>query len=158
MISTSPTPASTRRRVRAVTVGGAVLATALLWTAARILGVELRIDPRNGRAPGVVDLPFTATLTLAVGLIGWGTRALLDRFTRSAPVVWTGLAVLVLLASFLPLFAVGATAAAKAVLALMHVAVAAVLIPVLGSRNRWTGGRRNRWTGRRRDADRRPPA
>ena len=122
----------TRWRAGALTVGGAVLATALLWTAARILAIELRIDPRNGRAPGVVGLPFAATVTLVVGLLGWGMRALLGRFTRRAPVVWTVLAVLVLLASFLPLFAVGATAAAKTILALMHVGVAVVLIPVLG--------------------------
>jgi hypothetical protein len=122
-------------RVGALTVGGTVLATALLWTAARILGIELRIDPRNGQAPGVLGLPFAATVTLVVGLLGWGTRALLDRFTRRAPLIWTVLAVLVLLGSFLPLLAVGATAAAKTILALMHVAVAVVLIPVLGRRD-----------------------
>lgn len=73
-------------------------------------------------------------LALAVSLLGWGARVLLDRLTRRAPVVWTALAVLVLLVSFLPLLAVEATGAAKAILALMHVAVAAALIPVFSRR------------------------
>src|SRR3954447_23122950 len=123
------TPTSPLRWPRgAVAVGGAVLATALLWTAAQVLGIELRVDPRNGRPPGVISLPFAATLTLAVSAAGWGVRALLDRLVRRASLVWTVLAVLVLLASFLPLFAVEATGATKTILALMHAAVAAVLI------------------------------
>ncbi|GIJ30017.1 hypothetical protein Vqi01_51790 [Micromonospora qiuiae] len=134
MTSTSGSPMTTPVRVGALTVSGAVLATALLWTTAQVLGIELRVDPRNGRAPGVISLPFTATLTLAVCLLSWGARALLDRLTRRAPIIWTVLAVLVLLASFLPLLIVEATGAAKAILALMHVAVAAVLIPVFSWR------------------------
>jgi hypothetical protein len=59
-------------------------------------------------------------------------RALLGRLTRRAAAVWTALAVLVLLVSFLPLLAVGAAGAAKTILALMHLAVAAILIPVFG--------------------------
>lgn len=132
------TPASSRTlrvRIGALAVGGAVLATALLWTAAQILGIELRVDPRNGRPPGVISLPFAATLTLAVSAVSWGVRTLLDRLIRPASVVWTVLAILVLLASFLPLFAVEATGAAKTILALMHVAVAAVLISTFGRRH-----------------------
>jgi hypothetical protein len=132
------TPASSptvRLRAGALAVGGAVLMTALLWTAAQILGIELRVDPRNGRPPGVISLPFAATLTLAVSAVGWGVRALLDRLIRRASVVWTVLAILMLLVSFLPLFAVEATDATKTILALMHLAVAAVLIPTIGRRN-----------------------
>jgi Family of unknown function (DUF6069) len=134
MTATSSSSIPTRLRVGAFTVGGAVLATALLWTAAQVLGIELRVDPRNGRPPGVIGLPFAATLTLAVSLLGWGVRALLDRWTRRAPVVWTVLAVLVLLVSCAPLLVVGATGAAKTILALMHLAVAAVLIMVFSRR------------------------
>ncbi|GAA4254618.1 DUF6069 family protein [Dactylosporangium darangshiense] len=134
MTSTSVSPTATRLRVGALTVGGAVLAAALLWTAAQILGIELRVDPRNGQAPSAVGLPLTVTFALAVSLLGWGARALLDRFTRSAPVVWTVLAVVVLLVSFLPLFIFEATGAAKTILALMHIAVAAVLISTFSRR------------------------
>jgi hypothetical protein len=134
MTSTPVSPTATRLRAAALAVGGAVLATTLLWTTAQILGIELRVDPRNGRAPGIISLPFTVTLTLTVCLLGWGARALLDRLTRRAPVVWTALAILVLLASFLPLLAVEATGPAKVILALMHIAVGAVLVPVFGRR------------------------
>ncbi|MFJ8832033.1 DUF6069 family protein [Micromonospora aurantiaca] len=134
MTSTPVSPMTTPLRVGALTAGGAILATALLWTSAQVLGIELRVDPRNGRAPGVISLPFIATLTLAVCLLGWGARTLLDRLTRRAPIIWAVLAVLVLLASFLPLLAVEAAGAAKAILALMHVAVAAVQIPVFSRR------------------------
>ncbi|MEU8200719.1 DUF6069 family protein [Streptosporangium sp. NPDC049046] len=122
------------RSVAALAVGGAVLATALLWAVAQILGIDLRVDPRNGQPPGVISLPFAATLTLALSLLGWGTRALLNRLTRRASVIWAVIAVLVLLVSFLPLFAVEATGGTKAILALMHLAVGAVLIPVFGRR------------------------
>lgn len=134
MSTTSASPTTTRPRTAALAVGGAVLATALLWAVAQIMGIELRVDPRNGQPPGVISLPFAALLTLALSLLGWGTRALLNRLTRRAPAVWTVIAVLVLLVSFLPLLAVEATGGTKAVLALMHLAVGAVLIPVFGRR------------------------
>ncbi|WP_329424901.1 DUF6069 family protein [Streptosporangium sp. NBC_01495] len=132
--TSSASPATTRPRAAALAVGGAVLATALLWAVAQILGIDLRVDPRNGQPPGVISLPFAAALTLVLSLLGWGTRALLDRLTRRAPVIWAVIAVLVLLVSFLPLFAVEATGGTKAILALMHLAVGAVLIPVFGRR------------------------
>ncbi|MGC4886857.1 DUF6069 family protein [Micromonospora sp. DT227] len=135
MTTTPATSPTVRLRVGALAVGGTVLATALLWTAAQFLGIELRVDPRNGRPPGVISLPFAATLTLVVSAAGWGVRALLDRLVRRASLVWTVLAILVLLASFLPLFAVEATGATKTILALMHAAVAAVLIPTIGRRS-----------------------
>lgn len=134
MTTTSASPMIMGLRAGALASGGAVLATALLWAAAQILGIELRVDPGNGQPPQVVGLPFAAAVTLAVSLLAWGVRALLERLTRRAAVVWTVLAVIGLLASFLPLFYVEATGAAKAILALMHVAAAAALIPALGRR------------------------
>ncbi|MBV1854391.1 DUF6069 family protein [Catellatospora tritici] len=134
MTDTSVSPPASRLRVGALTVGGAVLAAALLWTAAQILDIDLVVDPGNGQAPSAVSLPLTVTFTLVVGLLGWGARALLDRFTRSASVVWTVLAVSVLLVSFMPLFVFAATGATKTILGLMHVAVAAVLISTFSRR------------------------
>jgi hypothetical protein len=107
-----------------------------MWTTAQILGVELRVDPGNGQPLQVIGLPFAAVVTLAVSLLAWGVRALLERLTRWAAVVWTVLAVIVLLASFQPLLYVEATSATKAILALTHLAVAAVLIPVFSRRRR----------------------
>lgn len=131
MTTTSASP-TTSLRPSALAVGGAVLATAVLWTLARVLGVELRVDPGNGQPAQVISLPFAGTVTLAVALLAWGARALLERLTRRAAVIWAALAALVLLVSFLPLSFVDASGAAKVTLALMHLAVAAVLIPAFG--------------------------
>ncbi len=127
--STSPT---TSLRASALAVGGAVLATALPWTVAQIAGVELRVDPGNGQPAQVISLPLAFVVTLTVALLAWGVRALLERLTRRAAVMWTVLAALVLLVSFIPLSYVDASGAAKVTLALMHLAVAAVLIPAFG--------------------------
>jgi hypothetical protein len=113
-------------------VGGAVAGTAALWIIARLLDVDLVVDPKNGRPPGEIALPFAAAMALAAALLGWGTRALLGRFTRHAARIWTVVAGVVLVVSFLPILSVGATAGTKATLALMHLAVAACLVPVLG--------------------------
>ncbi|GAT68371.1 hypothetical protein HS048_28920 [Planomonospora sp. ID91781] len=130
-----PSPSAVPRLHRgALAVAGAVLSTALVWAAAHALGVELRVDPRNGRPPGVVNLPFAVMVTFAVSALGWGVRALLQRVTSRASTVWTVLAFGTLAASFLPVFMVGATGATRAALAAMHLAAAAVLIPVFGHR------------------------
>ncbi|MGV9542734.1 DUF6069 family protein [Nocardia beijingensis] len=127
-----PPARSTRARSRHVyAVGGAVLATVLLWAAAHSLGVELRVDTRDGRQAQVVGLPLVAGSTLVVALLAAATRKWLDRWSDRAPRVWTRLAVTVLLVSLLPMAYVEASGGAKATLALMHLAVAAVLVPLL---------------------------
>ena len=136
--TTPPSPTATRLRRGIFAVSGAVLSTTLIWTAAHALGVEFRVDPHNGQPPGTIGLPFAVAVTLAAALIGWGVRALLQRITRRASTAWTVLAFIALTASFLPLLAVGASGTTKAALASMHLAVAAVLIPVFG-RGRFYG-------------------
>jgi hypothetical protein len=113
-------------------VGGAVLATIALWIVALVFDIDMRVDPENGQPPGEIALPFAAGMALVVALLAWGLRALLGRFTRHAGRIWTVVAGVVLLVSFLPVLAVGASGATKVILALAHLAVAAVLIPVLG--------------------------
>lgn len=117
-------------------VGGAVLATIVLWTVALILDIDMRVDPNNGQPPGEIQLPFAAGMTLVVALLAWGLRAALDRLVpRRAARSWTVVAGVVLLLSFLPVLAVGASGGTKAILALAHLAVAAILIPILGRRS-----------------------
>jgi hypothetical protein len=70
-------------------------------------------------------------LTALIALLGWGALALLERVTRHARTVWTGLAVAVLAVSFVPIAVEKATADTKIVLVLIHLVVAAVLIPML---------------------------
>jgi hypothetical protein len=115
-------------------IAGAVLSTVVLWTVAAILDIDMVVDPKNGQPPGEIPLPFAAAMTLVVSLLGWGLRAALDRFTAHAARIWTVVAGVVLVASFLPLLGVGASGGTKTILALAHLAVAAVLVPVLGRR------------------------
>ncbi|MCW2912232.1 MAG: transcriptional regulator [Actinomycetia bacterium] len=125
------TSSAARRRVRAVAVGGAVLATSLLWLVAHALGTNLRVDQHNGSGSQVISLPLVIGFTLVVSLLGWGVLAVLEHYTRLARTIWSVLAVAVLLLSFVPIVAVSATSGTKTMLSLIHIAVAAVLIPLL---------------------------
>ncbi|MBB6346650.1 DUF6069 family protein [Nonomuraea muscovyensis] len=128
------TAAGARRRTRVLAVGGAVLAAVLVGLAAAVLGIELRVDMRNGQPPMVIGLPLVAGFALAFALLGWGALAVLERFSERAATIWTWLAVIVLLVSFVPILFAEATAGARTVLAAMHLAVAAVLVPLLRRR------------------------
>ncbi|MEV5576761.1 DUF6069 family protein [Spirillospora sp. NPDC052269] len=135
MTTTVTRSAALSLRLHASAIGGAVLATALVWAAARGLGAKLRVDPGDGRTAMVLGLPLIVGATLAVSLLASATRAVLDRLTDRAPAVWTGLAVTVLLVSSVPVLYVEASGSTKGTLALMHLVVAAVLIALLGRRN-----------------------
>ncbi|MEU8109019.1 DUF6069 family protein [Nonomuraea muscovyensis] len=128
------TAAGARRRTRVLAVGGAVVAAVLVGLAAAVLGIELRVDMRNGQPPMVIGLPLVAGFALAFALLGWGALAVLERFSERAATIWTWLAVIVLLVSFVPILSAEATAGARTVLAAMHLAVAAVLVPLLRRR------------------------
>ncbi|MDJ0342912.1 DUF6069 family protein [Streptomyces sp. H10-C2] len=118
-----------RQRVRAAGVAGSVLAACAVWAAGRALGADFRLADSMGEA--VINLPVVAVFSLLFALLGWGTLALLERFTRHARTAWTTLAITVLLLSVLPIFAEQATTATRIALCLVHGAVAAVLVPVL---------------------------
>ncbi|GAA3396603.1 DUF6069 family protein [Cryptosporangium minutisporangium] len=120
----------TRLRARALAVGGAVAANVALWVIGEpLLGHDLVVTQPGEEA---LDLGFgaIAVVSLIVALLGWASLAVLERVTRRARVVWTVVAVLVLAASFMPVLQVEASAGTKTVLALTHLAVGLVLIPV----------------------------
>jgi hypothetical protein len=127
---TTPTTARISR-ARALSVGGAVAAAVAVWVVAvPLLGLHLIIRFGNG-SPETVGIDFVIGASLIGSLLGWGLLALLETRTTRARRIWTVLAIAVLLVSLsLPLSA-GVTAPTKAALALMHMAVAAVLIPTL---------------------------
>ncbi|MBC6468866.1 hypothetical protein HKK74_25730 [Actinomadura alba] len=109
-----------------------MLATSLLWLAAQILDIDLRVDqPGDGQPPMTVGLPLIIGFTLALSLLGWGALAVLERYIRRARIIWSLLAGSVLLISFVPILSVGAASGTKTMLSLIHLAVAAVLIPML---------------------------
>jgi hypothetical protein len=145
MATTSATDFSTPAiapvaRTRVLGVGGAIVAAVAVWAiAVSLLGVNLVIRFGSG-APQTIGVGYVLGATLIASLVGWGLLAMLERRTPRARSIWTVAALVVLLVSLsLPLTA-GTTGASKVVLALMHIAVAAVLIPALRSGS----ARRNR--------------
>jgi hypothetical protein len=115
-------------RARVLGVLGATLAAGAVWAlAVPVLGVHLMTRFGNADAQNVgIGLVLTASLTGS--LAGLGLLVVLEKVTSRAITVWTAVAVAVLLASLsLPLIA-GTTTSAKGALALMHIAVASVLI------------------------------
>jgi hypothetical protein len=132
----SPGPAtevSRRRRVRLTAVVAAVLATLALWaTAAVVFEVDLLTPATPDHPSQRVGPVMVATVALTAAAAGWGLLAVLERFVARARTIWTVVAVAVLLASFAgPLSGSGITVANRAILALLHVTVAAVVIPAL---------------------------
>lgn len=116
---------------RALVIAGAVLVTVLVWVIGEpLLGHDL-VVVSPGRPAMDLGLAEIAFVALGSSLLGWAALAVLERFTRHAALIWTVAALLVLAVSFLPLTGVETSAGSKTVLALTHVAVAAVLIPGL---------------------------
>lgn len=126
---------SARRRRRLGVTALAVLAPLLVWVIADPLaGHSLRItDGEETLDIGAVPVAFVGLLA---SLLGWGLLAVLERFTaRRARTIWTVVAGAVLLLSFLPLTGGGMDGGTRFSLAVMHVAVAAVLIPGFAGRS-----------------------
>ncbi|MFB8754180.1 DUF6069 family protein [Streptomyces nigra] len=119
---------------RATACAAAVAAPLLVWLVTDpLLGHRLRItDGDQTLELGAGPVAFVALLA---SLAGWGLLAALERFgVRRARAVWTGVAAAALAVSFLPLTGDGMDGGTRAALALMHAAVAAVLIPGLAGR------------------------
>lgn len=128
-----------RRRLGATAL--AVLAAVLVWLVTDpLLGHRLRVaDGERALDIGVVPV---AVIALVASLCGWGLLAALERFgARRACAIWTGVAGVLLAVSFLPLIGDGMDGGTRVSLALMHLALAAVLIPGLGGRAAGGGGR-----------------
>jgi Family of unknown function (DUF6069) len=122
------------RRARALAVVAAALAALAVWLVTDPL---LGIDLTGPTVPGSEELQsitpaMVAGGSLVAALAGWGLLALLERFTARARTIWTAIALLVALLSLAgPLSILATTEANVLALALMHLVVAAVLIPIL---------------------------
>ena len=118
-----------RRGARALAVLVATAAALAAWVVAvPLAGVDLAV--RNGGTEQPVGPGAVAVSALLAGLAAWALLAVLERFTRRARSIWTGVAVAVLLVSMVAPLSGGVGTAAKLTLALMHVA-AALVIPAL---------------------------
>lgn len=116
-----------------------VLAPVLVWLVADpLLGHRLRIaDGEQTLDIGAVPV---AVVALLASFAGWGLLAALERFgARRARAIWTGAGGAVLALSFLPFIGDGMDGGTRVSLTLMHLAVAAVLVPGLGCRSPGAG-------------------
>jgi uncharacterized protein DUF6069 len=131
------TPTTRPWRARALAVIAAVLAALAVWLVTDpLLGVDLAAPTRPGSEELQSITPaLVAGTSLVTALAGWGLLALLERFTARPRTIWTAIAVLVGLLSLAgPLSTIASTTVANGLsLALMHLAVAAVLIPGLAA-------------------------
>ena len=119
------------RRNRILGVAGATLAAVAVWVIeVPLLGINLRTQFPNS-APLGVSVGAVVVSALAGSLAGWGLLALLERRYARARTIWTRIAIGVLLVSFSAPISAGTTTTTKFALAMMHVAVAVVLIPTL---------------------------
>jgi hypothetical protein len=118
-------------RNRILGVAGANLAAAAVWAIeVPLLGIRLQTQFGN-TAPQSVGIDLVVLSALAGSLAGWGLLAILERRFARARTIWTGIAIGVLLVSFSAPISAGTTTTTKVALAMMHLAVAAVLIPTL---------------------------
>ncbi|UAC01704.1 hypothetical protein Dvina_16375 [Dactylosporangium vinaceum] len=78
-----------------------------------------------------VNVVVVVLLALVSALLGWLLLAVLERLTRHARTIWAAVALAVLVLSFALLLDPGTPLSTRIPLGLMHVAVAAVLVPVL---------------------------
>lgn len=134
-----------RKRARLLASAWAVLAALAVWiVAGQILGIDLRepamVAGGATRALGPLNVVFASTVA---SLAGWGLLAVLERFTSRARTAWTVIAALAALLSLGgPFSGAEITTTNRVVLALLHIVVAAVLIPLLAR----TSPRRGRET------------
>ena len=120
----------TRRRNRALAVVGAVAAAVGVWVVGEpLLGNDMVIRT-EGQEPQDLGASAFVIFSVFFSVLGWALLALLERVTSRARLIWTVVALVFLAVSFFAPLTVEASGGTRAVLALAHVAVAAVVIPV----------------------------
>lgn len=121
-------------RARLIALGVALAATMLAWVVADLAGVELRAS-QPGQDAVPIGLVNVAASVVLFGGLGWLARVILDRFAkRRAVLIWRIGAGAVFLLEAFPVILTEATVGTKVFLAILHVIVAVVLIPVFGRR------------------------
>jgi hypothetical protein len=127
----NPPAAANVIRSRAFGILGATLAAVAVWAVAvPVLGVHLTTRFGNADAQNV-GIGLVVIATLICSSAGLGLLIALEKISSRAITIWTAVSIAALLISLsFPLVA-GTTISAKVSLALMHVAVATILIVTL---------------------------
>ena len=135
---TQPVPSSHLRTsaIRAAGAAGAIGAAVTVWLLARFAaGVTLRQPAFSATAqPAHLAIGFVIAAAAVASVAGWGVASLIGRTTRRPRATWVIVATAATLLSLsMPFSGHGVTVTQRVALALMHLAVAAVLIPVLAA-------------------------
>jgi hypothetical protein len=140
-VSIAPSRSAGRARTRrGLVVAGATAAALAVWMVADpVAGLDLAAE--SGGTVRPVGPGAVATVSLLAALAGWALLAVMERLsarrrTARPRRTWAIVAVAVLVVSLAGPLGSGADAASTAVLAGMHVAVAAVLVPGLSAGGR----------------------
>lgn len=117
--------------LRLAVVGAGAAAALALW-AASLPFVHLDQPGFGGRPAAPLGAGQVVVAALLGGLLGWGVLAVLERFTARPRTLWLVVAPIGLLLSLGgPLSGDGVDPSDRLVLVAMHLAVAAVVVPLL---------------------------
>jgi predicted permease len=129
----SAVPHLKQGRARALCAAGGALAAALAWIVeVPLLGIHLNGHMHTGASHiQTITIGQVIGVTVAASLLGWLLLALLERRTPHARLLWTAIALAALAASLALPLAFATTASAVAGLIVMHLTVAAAVIPAM---------------------------
>lgn len=114
--------------LRALMIFAAALSALATWAALTTLsGADTTV--RTDGSTREVGAESVIVTSLVAGLISWVLLALLERFTGRPRTIWTVVASVLLLLSLTGLLTVGVDVPAKSILVILHLVVAAILIP-----------------------------
>lgn len=120
------------RKSRALAVIATVLSALALWLLARLV-LDLRAPAIGAAPPAPIPTLWVALVVTGVSVAAWALLAVLERLVRRPRTVWLTIATLIFAASLAaPWQGTGVTTPNRIALTLMHVLVAALLIPLLG--------------------------
>lgn len=133
----SPT-SGTRPKViafRLAAVAGSAAAALAVWALARFTGsMPLHTPAFGGSQPASLPPGFAVVIAALASLAGWATLTLIERTTRRPRRNWMITSVVLTMLSLpAPLSGHGISGGNRLALAGMHLAVAAVLIPILAA-------------------------
>jgi Family of unknown function (DUF6069) len=108
----------------------AVVSAVIVWlVVTKLANVNLVVKPSSRSAAVHVGLASVVVVSLVAGLLGWGSAALVERFSARPARTWTIVGVVALVISLAGPLTAAQSTAAKISLACIHLVVGAVLIP-----------------------------
>ena len=118
---------------RALAVVAATAAATALWAIGRYAaGIHVHSPGMSGHRPVTVGAEAVIAAAAVAGLAGWALLAVLERLSTHARTAWTVTAIVVALLSVsAPLSGTSVSASSRTLLVLLHVTVAATLIPLM---------------------------